>query len=326
MLHGDRAARRPRASTATAGSAPTARAPRSARTPPPASRTTCSPAGRASPTPTSSRTRAASSRSSRSACPTEVRPDLSTVGRVDFGGALRSPMTAHPKIDPVTGEMHFFGYDIMGPPWLRYHVVDASGALVRSVDITIAGPSMVHDFAITERNVVFFDLPVVYDFAPARPAAVPRRSGSPTTARASASCRATAATPTCGGPTSSSATCTTRLNAYDDGPSRVGRRRRRGGPRCSPPTGTGPARRRRPPSTAGPSTPRPARSSRNGSTTVRRSSRGSTNGASGGGTGSGTQPRPSSTDRSTTFGALLQHDLDRGTVTRHDFGARHRSR
>lgn len=95
--------------------------------------------------------------------PTEVRPDLTTVGRNDFGGKLRSPMTAHPKIDPVTGEMHFFGYDIMGPPWLRYHVIDASGALVRSEDIDIAGPSMVHDFAITERNIVFFDLPVVFD-------------------------------------------------------------------------------------------------------------------------------------------------------------------
>jgi carotenoid cleavage dioxygenase len=96
--------------------------------------------------------------------PTEVRPDLSTVGRYDFGGKLRSPMTAHPKMDPVTGEMLFFGYDPFGPPWLRYHVVDAAGTLVRSEDIDIRGPSMVHDFAITERHVVFFDLPVVFDF------------------------------------------------------------------------------------------------------------------------------------------------------------------
>jgi carotenoid cleavage dioxygenase len=73
-------------------------------------------------------------------------------------------MTAHPKVDPVTGEMLFFGYDAFGPPWLRYHVVDAEGALVRSEDIDIQGPSMVHDFAITERNVVFLDLPVVFDF------------------------------------------------------------------------------------------------------------------------------------------------------------------
>lgn len=96
--------------------------------------------------------------------PTQVRPDLSTVGRHDFGGKLRSPMTAHPKMDPVTGEMLFFGYDAFGPPWLRYHVVNAAGDLVRSEDIDIKGPSMVHDFAITERNVVFLDLPVVFDF------------------------------------------------------------------------------------------------------------------------------------------------------------------
>ena len=96
--------------------------------------------------------------------PTEVRPDLSTVGRFDFGGKLRSQMTAHPKIDPVTGEMLFFGYDPFGPPWLRYHAVNANGELVRSEDIDIKGPAMVHDWAITERNVVFLDLPVVFDF------------------------------------------------------------------------------------------------------------------------------------------------------------------
>jgi carotenoid cleavage dioxygenase len=96
--------------------------------------------------------------------PTQVRSDLSTVGRYDFGGKLRSSMTAHPKMDPVTGEMLFFGYDPFGPPWLRYHVADAGGALVRSEDIEIQGPSMVHDFAITERHVVFLDLPVVFDF------------------------------------------------------------------------------------------------------------------------------------------------------------------
>jgi carotenoid cleavage oxygenase len=96
--------------------------------------------------------------------PTQVRPDLSTVGRYDFGGKLRAAMTAHPKIDPVTGEMLFFGYDPFGPPWLRYHVVNADGELVRSEDIDIKGPSMMHDWAITERHVVFLDLPVVYDF------------------------------------------------------------------------------------------------------------------------------------------------------------------
>src|SRR2546423_1830545 len=53
--------------------------------------------------------------------PTAITPDLATIGRFDFDGRLRSPMTAHPKIDPVTGEMFFFGYNIFEPPYVRYH-------------------------------------------------------------------------------------------------------------------------------------------------------------------------------------------------------------
>lgn len=97
------------------------------------------------------------------ALPMEVDKDLNTLGRWDFNGKLRSAMTAHPKIDPVTGEMLFFGYNIFGPPYLRYHVVNAQGELTRSEDIDLRGPAMVHDFAITTDHVVFFDLPVVFD-------------------------------------------------------------------------------------------------------------------------------------------------------------------
>jgi carotenoid cleavage dioxygenase len=97
--------------------------------------------------------------------PTEVGHDLGTVGRTDFGGVLRSPMTAHPKLDPRTGELVFCGYDIMGPPWLRYLVVSPTGELVTTEPITLGGASMVHDFAITAARVVWLDLPVVYDLS-----------------------------------------------------------------------------------------------------------------------------------------------------------------
>jgi carotenoid cleavage oxygenase len=96
--------------------------------------------------------------------PTEITPQLDTRSRFDFGGALRSPMTAHPKLDPTTGELLFFGLDFFGPPFLRLHVVNPSGALVRTQEIELPVATMMHDFAITERNVVFMDLPVVYDF------------------------------------------------------------------------------------------------------------------------------------------------------------------
>ncbi|MBM3673184.1 MAG: hypothetical protein FJW86_13545 [Actinobacteria bacterium] len=95
--------------------------------------------------------------------PTEVRPDLTTVGGYDFDGKLTTPFTAHPKIDPITGEMLFFGYDVFGPPFLRYHVVDPSGKLVTTEPITIPGPVMMHDWAITSTRAVFFDLPVLLD-------------------------------------------------------------------------------------------------------------------------------------------------------------------
>jgi carotenoid cleavage dioxygenase len=95
--------------------------------------------------------------------PTEVRADLSTVGAFDFGGSLTSTFTAHPKVDPITGEMLFFGSDALGPPFLRYHVVDANGALVRSEDIELPGPVMMHDWGVTSTRVVFLDLPVGFD-------------------------------------------------------------------------------------------------------------------------------------------------------------------
>jgi carotenoid cleavage dioxygenase len=97
-----------------------------------------------------------------SSLPTEVRPDLSTVGAADFGGRLTTPFTAHPKTDPASGELVFFGYDLAAP-YLRYHVVDPTGALVRSEAIDIPGSVMVHDFGVTATRVVWLDLPVVFD-------------------------------------------------------------------------------------------------------------------------------------------------------------------
>jgi len=95
--------------------------------------------------------------------PYELSPnDLSTIGVHDYDGALRTAMTAHPKIDPDTGQMHFFGYGFV-PPYLSYHVVDADGTLISSQEVAVPGPTMIHDFAITDRDVVFWDLPVVFD-------------------------------------------------------------------------------------------------------------------------------------------------------------------
>ncbi|MBX3024251.1 carotenoid oxygenase family protein [bacterium] len=97
-----------------------------------------------------------------SSYPIEVSRELDTIGLCDFGGRLTTAFTAHPKPCPVTGELHFFGYAFL-PPFLTYHVLDRAGALVKSEVIEVPGPTMIHDFAITDRHVVFMDLPVVFD-------------------------------------------------------------------------------------------------------------------------------------------------------------------
>ncbi len=60
--------------------------------------------------------------------------------------------------------MHFFGYSPVAP-FLTYHVLDASGALVHSAEINVPAGTMMHDFMITRDHAIFMDLPVVFDLS-----------------------------------------------------------------------------------------------------------------------------------------------------------------
>ena len=100
----------------------------------------------------------------------DCRPghELDTIGAYDFNGRLHTPMTAHPKTCPTTGELHFFGYGGLAAPYLTYHRADAAGELTVSRPIDIPAHTMMHDFQLTSAHVVFMDLPVVFDLAKAR--------------------------------------------------------------------------------------------------------------------------------------------------------------
>jgi carotenoid cleavage dioxygenase len=50
-------------------------------------------------------------------------PEMTTVGKHTFNGQLRHNFTAHPKVDPVTKEMIFFGYH-SSLPLVRPHLVN----------------------------------------------------------------------------------------------------------------------------------------------------------------------------------------------------------
>lgn len=98
-----------------------------------------------------------------SSLPYEITNDLETLGVYDFGGLLDDSMTAHPKICPTTGELHFFGYGNIVEPHVTYHRADADGNLTVNRPLDVKALTMMHDFAMTGGHVVFLDLPVVFD-------------------------------------------------------------------------------------------------------------------------------------------------------------------
>ena len=96
--------------------------------------------------------------------PMEMDPlTLETKGYVDqYAGRV----TAHPKIDPETGEMTWFGYSVGDMPFSKtvsYGVTDATGKVVRRDNFEAPYSSMVHDFLVTRNYALFPILPLTGD-------------------------------------------------------------------------------------------------------------------------------------------------------------------
>ena len=94
--------------------------------------------------------------------PVELTYDLDTVQMTDFDGTLPGSFTAHPKRDPITGELHAVVY-YWEWDYVQYVVVGTDGRVRRTVDIPVPGKPMLHDCAITESQVVVLDLPVTFN-------------------------------------------------------------------------------------------------------------------------------------------------------------------
>ena len=83
-------------------------------------------------------------------------------GYLDYAGKA-GRFTAHPKMDPETGEMVFFGYSAEGMPFsdkIVYGVVDKAGKVTRLETFKAPYASMIHDFFVTKNYVLFPVLPI----------------------------------------------------------------------------------------------------------------------------------------------------------------------
>ncbi|GAB5451939.1 MAG: carotenoid oxygenase family protein [Halioglobus sp.] len=95
--------------------------------------------------------------------PYEIDPvTLESIGSWDFRGKLQTAMTAHPKIDPQTGEMIMFAYMATGPfsADVMVHKVNAEGILTESIHVPTPYSAMVHDFVVTENYIVIPIMPI----------------------------------------------------------------------------------------------------------------------------------------------------------------------
>jgi carotenoid cleavage dioxygenase len=97
----------------------------------------------------------------------EINPHtLQTTGKWDFYGALKSEtFTAHPRIDPETGEMFFFGYQAGGLCSLdvAYGIADNDGNLTSEQWFEQPYCATIHDFVITGKYAIFPIFPTLAD-------------------------------------------------------------------------------------------------------------------------------------------------------------------
>jgi carotenoid cleavage dioxygenase len=98
-------------------------------------------------------------------CPVEMTYELESIARNDFFGTLPGGFTAHPKVDPATGEMHAMAY--AWAQWMdhvQYVVVGTDGRVRHTVDIPLPGMTMLHDMSLTDRYAIVYDQPCTVDF------------------------------------------------------------------------------------------------------------------------------------------------------------------
>lgn len=94
--------------------------------------------------------------------PVELSDTLDEQTYNPFDDTLTGSFTAHPHLDPLTGEQHAIAYEATDPGSVRHIVISPDGRVVREEPIAVRHGPSIHDCAITARHVVVMDLPVTF--------------------------------------------------------------------------------------------------------------------------------------------------------------------
>ena len=94
--------------------------------------------------------------------PVELDDELETVAHTDFDGTLESSYSAHPHINPATGELHTICYSLKNPRRVYHVVLGTDGRVRRTVPLKVRGGPSIHDCMLTETYVIVLDLPITF--------------------------------------------------------------------------------------------------------------------------------------------------------------------
>ncbi|KAF9776959.1 hypothetical protein IL306_004786, partial [Fusarium sp. DS 682] len=97
----------------------------------------------------------------------ELDPNtLSTIGHDAFiGASSEKPFTAHPHVDPKTGDLVGFGYqqEGLGSPQICAYIINRFGKTTMKRDLEFPGGGIIHDCAVTENYIVLMRMPFLVD-------------------------------------------------------------------------------------------------------------------------------------------------------------------
>ncbi len=93
---------------------------------------------------------------------------LATIGIETFDNALApsQAFTAHPRLDPDTGDLWAFGVEAGPKSTITIYKVDPTGKLTQEAQQRVAGFCFLHDFAYTKNYRIFLQNPVEFEPLP----------------------------------------------------------------------------------------------------------------------------------------------------------------